>query len=97
MRILIDAMSGDNAPLEIIKGAALANREYPVDIILVGQEEIIRQIAEENEIDLGNIEIVKPLEPLLLPLMTRHMEGIAIQRIQHFGDLILIHDYLRGA
>ena len=28
MRILIDAMSGDNAPLEILKGASLAAREY---------------------------------------------------------------------
>ena len=58
MKIILDAMSGDNAPLEIIKGASFANKEYPIDIILTGQEEIIRQIAEENNIDLDGIEIV---------------------------------------
>ena len=34
MRIAVDAFGGDNAPLEIIKGAALASREYSVDITL---------------------------------------------------------------
>ena len=36
MRIAVDAFGGDNAPLEIIKGAALASREYSVDITLTG-------------------------------------------------------------
>ena len=38
MRIAVDAFGGDNAPLEIIKGAALAAREYSVDITLTGNE-----------------------------------------------------------
>ena len=38
MKIIIDAFGGDNAPLEIIKGAMLAVEEYKVDIILVGNE-----------------------------------------------------------
>ena len=29
MKIILDAMSGDNAPLEILRGAALAMGEYP--------------------------------------------------------------------
>ena len=32
MRIVVDAFGGDNAPLEIIKGAAAASKEYGVDI-----------------------------------------------------------------
>ena len=36
MRIVIDAFGGDNAPLEIIKGAAAASAEYGVDITLTG-------------------------------------------------------------
>ncbi len=59
MRILIDAMSGDNAPLEILKGAALAKKEYTGhSIVLVGDENIISDIAVKNEIDIEGIEII---------------------------------------
>ena len=57
MKILIDVMSGDNAPLEIIKGAALAHREFSEDIAIIGDENIISDIAIKNEIDLTGIEI----------------------------------------
>ena len=50
-------MSGDNAPLEIIKGAALAHREFSEDIAIIGDENIISDIAIKNEIDLTGIEI----------------------------------------
>lgn len=42
MKIAIDAMGGDNAPSEIVKGAILAVQKYPCEIILVGNESIIR-------------------------------------------------------
>lgn len=58
MRIIVDAFGGDNAPLEIIKGCALAVQESGVDFILTGNEEIIRKTAEENSISLDRIEIV---------------------------------------
>lgn len=49
MRIAVDAMGGDNAPLEIIKGSAEAVKELNVEIILVGDETVIKQtIAEHN-------------------------------------------------
>ena len=35
MRIVVDAFGGDNAPLEIIKGSALAEKEYGAEIILL--------------------------------------------------------------
>jgi len=45
MKIIIDAMGGDNAPEEIVKGALLAARELEVDIVLTGRgEEILRVI-----------------------------------------------------
>ena len=43
MRILIDAMGGDNSPDEIIKGAVEAIDELESEIVLVGNEEIINQ------------------------------------------------------
>ncbi|MBQ7107252.1 MAG: phosphate acyltransferase PlsX [Clostridia bacterium] len=58
MKIVIDAFGGDNAPLEIIKGAALAQAEYGVDIILTGDEEIINKCIKENNITFKKLEVV---------------------------------------
>ena len=58
MKIIIDVMSGDNAPLELLKGAILAADEYRVPIAVVGDREIIEQTAAENNVSLENIEII---------------------------------------
>ncbi|MCH5320806.1 MAG: phosphate acyltransferase PlsX [Eubacterium sp.] len=58
MKIIIDAFGGDNAPLEIIKGAMLAVDEYDIDIILVGDEEKINKCCKDNNINLKHTEIV---------------------------------------
>lgn len=42
MKIIIDAMGGDNAPAAIVQGAVDAQREFGVDIVLVGIEEQVR-------------------------------------------------------
>ena len=57
MKILIDVMSGDNAPLEMIRGAAFAHREFTEDIAIIGDENIISDVAVKNDIDLTGIEI----------------------------------------
>ncbi|MBE6838260.1 MAG: phosphate acyltransferase PlsX [Ruminococcus sp.] len=57
MRIIVDAFGGDNAPLEVIKGSAMAVKELGVDITLTGDEEIIKKVADENGISLDGIEI----------------------------------------
>lgn len=47
MKILIDAMGGDNSPDEIIKGAVDAVSELESEIILVGNEKLINQKVKE--------------------------------------------------
>ena len=42
MRIIFDAMSGDNAPQEIVRGAVMAQREFGIDVTLVGKEDEIK-------------------------------------------------------
>ena len=42
MRIAVDAMGGDFAPAEIVKGAALGSKLCGVDVVLVGDEKAIR-------------------------------------------------------
>lgn len=63
MKIIVDAMGGDNAPLEIIKGAMLAVDEYDIDeIVLVGNENIINTCVKENNITLKNTTVVHTTE-----------------------------------
>ena len=55
MKIIVDAMSGDNAPEEIIKGAVRARDELGVDIILVGKQEAVSSFLTGT--DMNGIEI----------------------------------------
>ena len=48
MNIVIDAFGGDNAPLEVIKGSIDAQKDFGVDVTLVGDEEKIKKCAQEN-------------------------------------------------
>ena len=57
MRVIVDAFGGDNAPLEILKGCAMAVQEYGVDIIACGSERVIRDVCEKNKISLDRISI----------------------------------------
>lgn len=66
MKIVIDAMGGDNAPSEIVKGAVEAKKEYPIEIILVGDEQKIKNVANENSLDLTEIEIINATEQITM-------------------------------
>ena len=59
MRILIDAMGGDNAPGEIVRGAVEASREFHVDVALVGREAEILACLNEMDVTPGeHVQIV---------------------------------------
>ncbi|MFR6587000.1 MAG: hypothetical protein ACLUSL_03980 [Ruminococcus sp.] len=54
MNILIDAFGGDDAPLEVIKGGALAVQQLGVTVTLVGAMRVkIRACAEKNGLSPG--------------------------------------------
>ena len=46
-RIAVDAMGGDFAPAEIVKGAVWAAQDYNVPIELVGQVDKIQKVLDE--------------------------------------------------
>lgn len=58
MRIAVDAFGGDNAPLAVLKGAEMAVRELGVSILLTGDEQKIKECAEENKISLEGMEVL---------------------------------------
>lgn len=62
MKIAIDAMGGDYAPEEIVKGAVLACRELGAEIILVGNEDKISATLKEQSISGLKLEIYNATE-----------------------------------
>ena len=60
MKIIVDAMGGDNAPEAIVKGAVDARDKLGVDITLVGRKEDIERCLGDT--DRKGIEIVDARE-----------------------------------
>ncbi|HCO62530.1 MAG TPA: phosphate acyltransferase PlsX [Clostridiales bacterium] len=53
MKIIVDAMGGDNAPQAPVRGALQAVKEYGAEVILVGRgEEILKVLHEDGLSDL---------------------------------------------
>jgi glycerol-3-phosphate acyltransferase PlsX len=65
MKIAVDAMGGDYAPVDIVKGAVLGARENGVGIILVGQQEKIQAELAKNDTRGLDIEVVHTDEYLV--------------------------------
>lgn len=49
MRIVLDAMGGDHAPQAAVEGGVWAARDYGVEVVLVGQEELLRQELSRHD------------------------------------------------
>ena len=77
MRIGLDAMGGDNAPLETVKGAVDAAREYGIEVVLVGKREAIE--AELAKSETAGLRL--PVEPAasVIP-MDEHAPSTAWRR-----------------
>jgi len=55
--IIVDAMGGDFAPVEVIKGALKAGSEYDAHVILVGNTARIREAADSQGLDISHLDI----------------------------------------
>ena len=62
MKIIVDAMGGDNAPGAIVKGAIKAASEINETVALIGPEELVRNTLKENGWQGDNIEIIDATE-----------------------------------
>lgn len=63
IKVAVDAMGGDNAPAEIVKGAVEAVQESKkIKVFLVGREEAVRVELAKYTVPEGQIEIVNATE-----------------------------------
>ncbi len=59
MRIVVDAFGGDNAPLEIVRGASDASVQFNTEITLTGNRQKIEEIIINNNLKFfGKLNIV---------------------------------------
>lgn len=62
-KVAVDAMGGDNAPAEIVKGAVDAVNESPkIKVYLTGKEESIKNELDQYTFDKERIEVINAAE-----------------------------------
>lgn len=58
MKIIVDGMGGDNSPVEIVKGAIDALKEYDIDLIIVGKEDLIKEELKKYQYPMDKVEVL---------------------------------------
>ena len=88
MKILLDAMGGDNAPDATIKGAINAINQIEAEIILIGNEDIIRKKVKE----ICNKELEEVSDRLSIKNTTEtiEMEDTPTLAIKHKKDSSMV-------
>src|SRR6185436_16556374 len=66
LRIAVDAMGGDHAPVSEVEGAVQAAAQYGVSIALVGQEDRIREILAKHDTSGLSIDVVHASEVITM-------------------------------
>lgn len=64
MRIILDAMGGDNAPAAVVKGAVLAAREDGLELVLVGRKDAVLPELRRHGHEAANLTLV-PAEEIV--------------------------------
>lgn len=63
MKIILDAMGGDNAPAAVVQGAVDAQKEFGVDVVLVGREaEVTAALKAAGGAENAHIAVVNAEE-----------------------------------
>lgn len=63
IKVVVDAMGGDNAPGELVKGAIEAVNEHSdITVVLTGQEDVIKKELEKYKFNKDQVEIVHASE-----------------------------------
>lgn len=88
MRILLDAMGGDNAPDANIKGAINAINKIKAEVVLIGKEDIIRN--KVKEFYGKSLEEISDRLKIKNATETIEMEDTPTQAIKHKKDSSMV-------
>ena len=84
-RVALDAMGGDNAPGEIVKGAIDAiHKRKDIKVFLVGQEDLIEKelkqyTYEKDQIELVNAtEVIETADPPVMAIRKKKVASIVV-------------------
>ena len=64
MKVAVDAMGGDLGPRVTVEGAVKASREYKIEVLLVGVEELIKEEFERFNHSKAKITIINASESI---------------------------------
>ncbi|HEY7586996.1 MAG TPA: phosphate acyltransferase PlsX [Candidatus Deferrimicrobiaceae bacterium] len=93
MKIAVDAMGGDHAPLEVIRGAVQASQETDIPVVLVGREELIRDELRSLGMGESRIEVVHASEVVEMC----EVPGVAIRKKKHSSIRVGLNLVAQGA
>ena len=88
MKIILDAMGGDNAPDANIKGAVNAINKVKAEVVLVGKEKVIR--AKVKEFYGKEIEKISDRLKIKNATETIEMEDVPTMAIKHKKDSSMV-------
>ncbi len=91
MKIIIDAMGGDNAPQAQIEGAVKAINDFDVDIVFVGKENVIKKELSKYEYPHKRVEIVNADE-----VITNHEEPAKAVRSKKNSSIVVAANLLKN-
>ena len=84
-KVVLDAMGGDNAPVEVVKGAidAVSSRD-DIKVILVGQETVVKEELEKYQYPKERIqvvdapEVIEMAEPPVVAIRKKKQSSIVV-------------------
>ena len=85
IRVAVDAMGGDYAPGEIVKGAVqAAEQRKDIQIVLIGQEEVVREELKKYSFQEGQItvqnatEVIATEEPPVIAIRKKKDSSLVV-------------------
>jgi len=91
VRVAVDAMGGDNAPSEIVKGCVDAvNEKKKIKVLLVGDESIIKSELGKYTFNEGQIEIIHATE-----VITNDESPVAAIRSKKDSSIVIAQKLLK--
>ena len=84
MKIIIDAMGGDNAPQVPVEAGIKAAKDRNFDIIFAGNKDILTHELEKYEYDPKKIEIIDCRE-----VITNHDEPVKAVRTKKDSSIVV--------